>query len=147
MILMFIVKQTMMKFIIIVMMKKIRLLICNDDVCGDIRHQIYDVLVRLTVRKSDLTFRSMERIPKIQFSMARKFMSQPLRRYKVKNIISTKMLNFTLVHLPYTTAAVLLVAVHKRLPMLRQIIRLASYLIRVSSSLSGGREFESPIWI
>jgi hypothetical protein len=47
MILMFIVMQTMMKYIIIVRMKKIRLILCNDDVYGDIRHQIYDVCTTL----------------------------------------------------------------------------------------------------
>ncbi len=43
MILMFIVMQTMMKYIIIAMMKNIILMKCNDDVYGNIRHQIYDV--------------------------------------------------------------------------------------------------------
>jgi hypothetical protein len=43
MILTFLVMQTMMKYIIIVRMKNIRLMKCNDDVYGDIRHQIYGV--------------------------------------------------------------------------------------------------------
>jgi hypothetical protein len=33
-----------------------------------------------TVRKRGLILHSMERMPKMQFSMARKFMLQPLRR-------------------------------------------------------------------
>jgi hypothetical protein len=37
-----------------------------------------------TVRKMGLILHSMERMPKMQFSMARKFMLQPLRRYDVK---------------------------------------------------------------
>ncbi len=45
-----------------------------------------------TVRKMDLILRSMERIPKIQFSMPCKFIFQPLHRYNIKH---TKMLNFT----------------------------------------------------
>ncbi len=44
--------QKMMKYIIIVMMKNIRLMICNDDVYGDIRHRIYDD-VRLYNDKDD----------------------------------------------------------------------------------------------
>jgi hypothetical protein len=63
-----------------------------------------------TVRKRDFILRSMERIPKMQFSMARKFM---LSRQIYSEEYYTKMLNFTPVYLPYTTAAVLLVAVHK----------------------------------
>jgi hypothetical protein len=41
-------------------------------------------LYRLTVRKMDLILRSIERMLKMQFSMARKFTLQPLRRYDVK---------------------------------------------------------------
>jgi hypothetical protein len=37
-----------------------------------------------TVRKMDLILRSLERMLKTQFSMARKFTLQPLRRYDVK---------------------------------------------------------------
>ncbi len=37
-----------------------------------------------TVHKMDLILHSIERIPKMQLSMARKFMLQPLRRYDVK---------------------------------------------------------------
>jgi hypothetical protein len=37
-----------------------------------------------TVRKMGLILRSIERMLKMQFSMARKFMLQPLRRYNVK---------------------------------------------------------------
>jgi hypothetical protein len=36
------------------------------------------------VHKMGLILRSLERIPKMQFSMARKFMLQPLGRYDVK---------------------------------------------------------------
>ncbi len=37
-----------------------------------------------TVHKMNLILHSIERIPKLQFSMARKFMLQPLRRHDVK---------------------------------------------------------------
>jgi hypothetical protein len=37
-----------------------------------------------TVRKMGLILRSIERMLKMQFSMARKFTLQPLRRYNVK---------------------------------------------------------------
>jgi hypothetical protein len=37
-----------------------------------------------TVRKMGLILRSVERMLKMQFSMARKFTLQPLRRYDVK---------------------------------------------------------------
>jgi hypothetical protein len=46
-----------------------------------------------TVRKMDLILRSIERRPQMQFSMARRFMLQLLRRYNVK---FCKMLNFQL---------------------------------------------------
>jgi hypothetical protein len=46
-----------------------------------------------TVRKMDLILRSIERRPQMQFSMARRFMLQLLRRYSVK---FCKMRNFTL---------------------------------------------------
>jgi hypothetical protein len=46
-----------------------------------------------TVRKIDLILRPLERRPQMQFSMARKFKLQLLRRYSVK---ISKMRNFTL---------------------------------------------------
>ncbi len=46
-----------------------------------------------TVRKKNLILRSIERRPQMQFSMARKFPLQRLRRYSVKH---SKKLNFTL---------------------------------------------------
>ncbi len=46
-----------------------------------------------TVRKMDLILRSIQRRPKMQFSMARMFKLQLLRRYSVK---FSKMRNFTL---------------------------------------------------
>jgi hypothetical protein len=43
-----------------------------------------------TVRKTGLIFRSIERMLKMQFSMARKFTLQPLRRYDVKPLEKTE---------------------------------------------------------
>jgi hypothetical protein len=54
------------------------------------------VAPRYTVRKMDLILRPIERRPQMQFSMARRFKLQLLRRYSVK---FSKMLNFTLVTL------------------------------------------------
>jgi hypothetical protein len=41
-------------------------------------------IIVYTVRKMGLILRSIERMLKMQFSMARKFTLQPLRRYDVK---------------------------------------------------------------
>jgi hypothetical protein len=48
--------------------------------------RLYNVASRLTctVRKMGLILRSIERMLKMQFSMARNFTRQPLRRYDVK---------------------------------------------------------------
>ncbi len=51
------------------------------------------VLIFYTVCKIDLILRSIQRRPQMQFSMARKFKLQLLRRYSVK---FSKMRNFTL---------------------------------------------------
>ncbi len=47
----------------------------------------------VTVRKMDLILRPIERRPQMQFSMARRFKLQLLRRYSIKFY---KMRNFTL---------------------------------------------------
>jgi hypothetical protein len=60
--------------------------ICSSGFTGCSRKQY-------TVRKTDLILRSIERRPQMQFSMARRFMLQLLRRYSVK---FCKMHNFTL---------------------------------------------------
>jgi hypothetical protein len=53
----------------------------------------YKRLSSCTVRKMDLILRSIQRRPQMQFSMARRFKLQLLRRYSVK---FSKMRNFTL---------------------------------------------------
>ncbi len=57
-------------------------------------YQLFMCIVVYTVRKMDLILRPIERRPQMQFSMARRFKLQLLRRYSVK--FFSKMRNFTL---------------------------------------------------
>ncbi len=64
-----------------------------DRLCWCKKQENENFTLGHTVRKMDPILRSIERRPQMQFSMARRFKLQLLRRYSVK---FCKMCNFTL---------------------------------------------------